>query len=235
MWATSRRRSAPGTARPTASPSTATATHFAYRTDYFANEEFAAAWAAEGHEGEWAPPTTWEQVNEQSKFLTGKTDPLTGQDAYGYLDPLKRWGGFGFYFLADRATAYAKHPDDPAWLFDPDTMKPRVNNPAWVRAIQDVIDLMDTPGAYPADQLNADPGTTAFQQFLAGTGSHGPVVGRRRLERPHHRHLGRGRRRRLRHQPRRGRGLQLADRRSGKSTPNRAPNMAYIGWGVYVT
>ena len=47
-------------------------------------------------------------------------------------------------------------------------MKPRVNNPAWVRAIQDVIDALPSE---PADQLNADPGTTGFQQFLAGTGS----------------------------------------------------------------
>ena len=64
--------------------------------------------------------------------------------------------------------AYAKHPDDKAWLFDADTMKPRVNNPAWVRAIQDVIDALPSE---PADQLNADPNTTGFQQFLAGTGS----------------------------------------------------------------
>jgi multiple sugar transport system substrate-binding protein len=114
-------------------------------------------------------PTTWQEVNAISK-VKGQTDPLTGLPAYGYLDPLKGWGGFGFYFLEDRATAYAKHPDDKAWLFDPDTMKPRVNNPAWVQAIQDVMDLI-AANAYPADQINADPGTTAFQQFLAGTGS----------------------------------------------------------------
>ncbi len=143
----------------------------AYRTDYYDNEEFAAAWAEEGDGGEWAPPTTWEQVNAQSKFLAGKTDPLTGLDAYGIVDPLNYlWGGFGFYFLADRAAPYVKHPDNPAWLFDPDTMEPLVNNPGWVQAIQDVMDLMATPGAYPPDQINADPNTTAFQQFLAGTG-----------------------------------------------------------------
>ena len=33
-----------------------------------------------------------------------------------YLDPAKGWGGFGFYFLEDRAAAYAKHPDDPDHL-----------------------------------------------------------------------------------------------------------------------
>ena len=140
--------------------------NFNYRTDYFADEELAKAWTAEGHEGEWGVPKTWQQVQAVTKFLKGKQ--VGGFDAYGYLDPLKGWGGFGFYFLGSRATAYAKHPDDPAWLFDVDTMKPRVNNPAWVRAIQDVLDVLD---AEPPDQLNADPGTTGFQQFLAGTGS----------------------------------------------------------------
>src|SRR5260370_42463921 len=91
-----------------------------------------------------------------------------GQNAFGYLDAPKPWGGFGFYFLGSRASAYAKHPDDKAWLFDVDTMKPRINNPAWVRAIQDVVDALPSE---PPDQLNADPGTTGFQQFLAGTGS----------------------------------------------------------------
>ena len=88
------------------------------------------------------PPTTWAQVNDFTKKVKGQKDPLTGTDAYGFLDPLKfQWGGFGYYFIADRAAAYGKHPSDKAWLFDPDTMKPRVNNPAWVKAIQDVMDL----------------------------------------------------------------------------------------------
>lgn len=140
--------------------------NFNYRTDVFADPGLAKAWKAEGHQGEWAAPRTWQKVNEVTKFLKGKT--FKGQPVYGYLDAPKGWGGFGFYFLEDRATAYAKHPGDKAWLFDVDTMKPRVNNPAWVRAIQDVIDTLPSQ---PADQLNADPGTTAFQQFLAGTGS----------------------------------------------------------------
>ena len=140
--------------------------NFNYRTDYFSDADLAKAWKAEGHQGEWAVPKTWQKVNEVTKFLKGKK--IKGQDAFGYLDPAKGWGGFGFYFLEDRATAYVKHPDNKAWLFDPENMKPLVNNPGWVRAIQDVIDCLPSE---PADQLNADPGTTAFQQFLAGTGS----------------------------------------------------------------
>jgi multiple sugar transport system substrate-binding protein len=205
--------------------------NFNYRTDYFSDAELAAAWKSEGHKGEWGVPKTWQQVQEVTKFLKGKQ--VAGQDAYGYLDPIKGWGGFGFYFLGSRATAYAKHPDDKAWLFDADTMKPRINNPAWVRAIQDVIDALPSE---PADQLNADPGTTGFQQFLAGTGSMlswwgdigsnaktndssviGDVCGFSILPGSD----------------------DVYNSKSGKwdtlaSGPNYAPNMAYIGWGVYV-
>jgi multiple sugar transport system substrate-binding protein len=204
---------------------------FNYRTDYFADADLAAAWKAEGHEGDWAVPKTWQKVQEVTKFLKGKK--IGGQDAYGYLDPIKGWGGFGFYFLGSRATAYAKHPDDKAWLFDVDTMKPRINNPAWVRAIQDVIDALPSE---PADQLNADPGTTGFQQFLAGTGSMlswwgdigsnaktsdssvvGDVTGFSILPGSDDVYNA---------------GTGAWDKLP--SGPNYAPNMAYIGWGVYV-
>jgi multiple sugar transport system substrate-binding protein len=196
---------------------------FAYRKDYFGEGGIAGA----------EVPTTWQQINEISKTLVGQTDPLTGLPAHGFLDPLKGWGGFGFYFLEDRASAYAKHPDDPAWLFDPDTMKPRVNNPAWVQAIQDVMDLI-AANAYPPDQINADPGTTAFQQFLAGTGSMicwwgdvgsnaktsdtsvvGDVVG-------------------FSINPGANR-VYNSKTSAWEEKENFAPNMAYIGWGVYVT
>ena len=199
---------------------------YAYRKDYFTDDAIVAA------TGMSEVPTTWEGVNEFSKKVIGQKDPLTGLDAHGFLDPLKGWGGFGFYFLEDRATAYAKHPDDPAWLFDPDTMKPRVNNPAFVQAIQDVMDLIEA-GAYPADQINADPGTTAFQQFLAGTGGMlawwgdvgssartsdtsvvGDVVGFGILP---------GSER-----------VYNSKTSAWEDTPNESPNMAYIGWGVYV-
>jgi multiple sugar transport system substrate-binding protein len=205
--------------------------NFNYRTDIFSNADLAKAWKDEGHQGDWGVPNTWQKVQEVTKFLKGKQ--VDGQDVYGYLDAPKGWGGFGFYFLASRATAYAKHPDDKAWLFDPDTMKPRINNPAWVRTIQDVIDALPSE---PADQLNADPGTTAFQQFLAGTGSMvswwgdvgsmaktsdtsviGDTVGFSIL--PGSDDV---------YNAKTGQWDKLS------SGPNFAPNMAYIGWGVYV-
>ncbi|WP_027057236.1 sugar ABC transporter substrate-binding protein [Mesorhizobium loti] len=205
--------------------------NFNYRTDVFADADLAKQWKDGGGVGEWGVPKTWQQVQAVTKFLKGKK--FKGQDVYGYLDAPKPWGGFGFYFLGSRATAYAKHPDDKAWLFDADTMKPRVNNPAWVRAIQDVIDALPSE---PADQINADPNTTGFQQFLAGTGSMIPWWGDI------------------------GSNVKTNDSsvigdlcgfdilpgsddvynsKTGKwdklpSGPNYAPNLAYLGWGVYV-
>ena len=222
--ATCSRRSAPGTARPTASPSTATATPSPIARTISATARF-RAWPMRRPSGQ--------QVDDVTKKVKGQKDPLTGLDAYGFLDPLKGWGGFGFYFLEDRATAYVKHPDNPAWLFDPDTMKPYVNNPGWVQAIQDVMDLI-AADAYPPDQINADPGTTAFQQFLAGTGSMicwwgdvgsnaktsdssvvGDVVG-------------------FSINPGADK-VYNAKTCAWEEKENFAPNMAYLGWGIYVT
>ncbi|CDX11708.1 Extracellular solute-binding protein family 1 [Mesorhizobium sp. ORS 3324] len=209
--------------------------NFNYRTDVFSDADLAAAWKADTGDkaglAEWGVPKTWQQVQAVTKFLKGKK--FKGQDVYGYLDAPKPWGGFGFYFLGSRASAYAKHPDDKAWLFDADTMKPRINNPAWVRAIQDVIDALPSE---PPDQINADPNTTGFQQFLAGTGSMipwwgdigsnvktndssviGDVTGFSIL--PGSDDV---------YNSKTGKWDKLA------SGPNYAPNCAYLGWGVYV-
>ena len=205
--------------------------NFNYRSDVFADAGLAEEWKAAGNTTPWGVPTTWQQVNAVTKFLKGKK--LNGQDMYGYLDPCKGWGGFAFYFLGSRATAYAKYPGDAAFLFDPDTMKPRVNNPAWVRAIQDVIDSLPSE---PADQLNADPGTTGFQQFLAGTGSMlswwGDIGSNAKTNDssvigdtcafsilPGSDDV---------YNSKTGAWETLA------AGPNFAPNMAYIGWGIYV-
>ncbi len=199
-----------------------------YRKDYFTDPAISAA------TGMTEPPKTWTEVNAFSKAVVGQTDPLTGQPAFGFLDPLKySWGGFGFYFLGDRAASYAKHPDDPAWLFDPDTMKPRVNNPGWVRAIQEVMDLV-AANAYPPDQINTDPNGTAFSQFLGGTGAMvtwwgdvgsqartldtsvvGDVVG-------------------FSINPA-GDAVWNSKTGAWEEKINEAPNNAYIGWGLYAT
>jgi multiple sugar transport system substrate-binding protein len=203
------------------------------RTDVFSDPDLAKQWADwkdKAGLAAWGVPKTWQQVQQVTKFLKGKK--VKGKEVYGFLDQPKPWGGFQFYFTGSRATAYAKYPGEKNWLFD-ENMKPLVNNPAWVRAIQDIVDALPSE---PPDQINADPGTTAFQQFLPGTGSLlewwgdigsmartsdtstiGDVVDFDIL--PGSDDV---------YNFRKGQWEKLA------SGPNQAPNMAYLGWGIYV-
>jgi multiple sugar transport system substrate-binding protein len=203
------------------------------RTDVFSDADLAKQWADWKDKAgldKWGAPKTWQQVQQVTKFLKGKK--VKGKDVYGFLDQPKGWGGFQFYFTGSRATAYAKYPGEKNWLFD-ENMKPLVNNPAWVRAIQDIVDALPFE---PADQLNADPGTTAFQQFLTGTGSllewWGDIGSVARTSDtatigdvldfdilPGSDDV---------YNFRKGAWEKLS------SGPNYAPNMAYLGWGIYV-
>ena len=203
------------------------------RTDVFSDGDLAKQWADWKDKAgltDWGPPKTWQQVQEVTKFLKGKK--FKGKEVYGFLDQPKPWGGFQFYFTASRSTAYTKYPGEKNWMFD-ENMKPLVNNPGWVRAIQDVVDLLPYE---PADQINADPGTTAFQQFLPGTGALlewwgdigtvaktsdtatiGDVLDFDIL--PASDDV---------YNFRKGAWEKLP------TGPNIAPNMAYLGWGIYV-
>jgi len=112
-------------------------------------------------------------------------------------------------------------------------MKPRVNNAAFARAIQDVIDALPSE---PADQINADGNTTGFSEFLGGTGSMcawwgdvgsnaktsdtsvvGDVCGFSILPGSPDVY-----------------NASTGAWETPTSGPNFAPNMAYLGWGVYV-
>jgi multiple sugar transport system substrate-binding protein len=201
-----------------------------YRTDVFSDPDLTKQWKDSGGQGEWGAPKTWQQVQAITKFLKGKK--FKGKEVYGFLDQPKPWGGFGFYFLASRATAYAKYPGEKNWLFD-ENFKPQINNPAFVRAIQDVVDALPSE---PPDQINADGNTTAFQQFVTGTGSLlewwgdigtfartsdtatiGDVLDFSIL-------------------PASDDVYNFRTKQWEKlaSGPNQAPNMAYLGWGIYV-
>ncbi len=138
--------------------------HMNYRKDVFGSEDLAAEWASSGGEGDFGPPQTWQQVQAYSEFVAGKD--LDGEPLYGILDSLAPSGGTGTYFFASRASAYAKYPDDPAFFFSPD-MTPRINSPAWVRALEDMVAALEWA---PPDQTNAEL-LRNLDNFLAGTGT----------------------------------------------------------------
>ena len=140
-----------------------------------------------------------------------------GEDTYGILDVLARGGGVGSYFYFSRASAYAKHPDDPAFFFDPVDMTPKINSPAFVRALDDMIAAV--PWA-PPDQANADLLKT-LGDFLAGYGLDGTLVGGYRFQRLFQPRLDRAGQGWIQHPAGFARCLQLGDPANGTPSPAR--------------
>jgi multiple sugar transport system substrate-binding protein len=110
-----------------------------------------------------APPENWQQYADIAAFFTGKDWDNDGAPNYGLDElPMRRnhaWNGF-----LSRAAGYAKYPDDPAFFFDPDTMKPRINNPGFVKALEDWKTALQWG---PPDMLSYDWAANA-QAFVGG-------------------------------------------------------------------
>jgi multiple sugar transport system substrate-binding protein len=91
------------------------------------------------------PPRTWQEYRDIAAFFGGRPapdgTPLAGTALAGTLEAYAR-GGQRIWYLFSHAAAYANHPDHPgAMFFAPDTMVPAIDNPAWVRALQEFLDL----------------------------------------------------------------------------------------------
>ncbi len=108
-------------------------------------------------------PNNWEQYANIAEFFNGKDWDGDGQPNYGLVElPMRKnhaWNGF-----LSRAAGYAKHPSDPAFFFDPETMKPRINNAGFVRALEDWKEAMRWG---PPDMQSYDWAANA-QSFIGG-------------------------------------------------------------------
>lgn len=107
----------------------------AYRTDLFADPEHRAAFAAR-YGRALAPPETWADYAEIAGFFHGRRD-AEGRVLAGTAEAFAA-GGQRVWVLSSRAAAYATVQNRPAALFfDPETMVPAVDGPAWVRALHE--------------------------------------------------------------------------------------------------
>lgn len=126
-----------------------------YRTDLFADEANQAAFM-EQYGYPLAPPETWEQYYDIADFFTRPEDNL-----YGTAEAFVR-GGQQFWFFFSHAATYTNHPDYPgSMFFDPETMDAQLNNPGWVKGLEDYIRSV---GVSPPGALNFQSGDirTAF-------------------------------------------------------------------------
>lgn len=112
-----------------------------YRKDAFESQEAKDKHKAK-YGSELAVPTTWDDYVRLAEFFTGWDWAKNGKECYGVLEAMKP-KDVGPYILTAHAAGYAGAADSPLSLFfDPDTMKPQVDNPGWVQALTDWVRLL---------------------------------------------------------------------------------------------
>lgn len=124
------------------------------------NDEFSAEYGYDLKE-----PETWQEYFDIATFFNGREVETAGEMAeiYGVAEAQRR-NAQSYWVFISHATGYAKVPGDPCFFFDCEDMTPLVNNPGWVRALEDYINLRDLG---PDEMINWDVADTRVQ-FPAG-------------------------------------------------------------------
>jgi multiple sugar transport system substrate-binding protein len=147
--------------------------YYAFRKDLLANDEILGRFEEKyGYR-----PTaenganTWEEWRNIGEFFTGwDWNENDKEDDFG-LAVMNKRGDTAWWGFHSRATAYAKHPDDPGYFIDTETGEARLNSPGFVRALTEWAEESQKwapPGGtsftYP-DSANAVAGGRAVQTY----------------------------------------------------------------------
>ncbi|MEZ4870123.1 MAG: substrate-binding domain-containing protein [Caldilineaceae bacterium] len=116
--------------------------YYAFRKDLFAdpeiNSRFSSTYGYDLNPEDGA--NTWDEWRQIAEFFTGWDWNGNGEeDDFGIACMTKR-GDTAWWGFHSRATAYAKHPDDPGYFIDTDTGEARINNPGFVRALTEWVE-----------------------------------------------------------------------------------------------
>jgi multiple sugar transport system substrate-binding protein len=124
-----------------------------YRKDLINNPEYAAEFE-EKYGYPLAEPKTWKEYYDIAEFFNGKEVETAGQTApvYGVMEAQKPKSQ-GFYVFFSHAAGYAKIPGNPCFFFSCEDMTPQINNPGWVKALEDFI---RSAKLGPPEQINWD-------------------------------------------------------------------------------
>jgi multiple sugar transport system substrate-binding protein len=111
-----------------------------FRKDLFENEQNRKDFEKQYHY-KLDIPETWKEYHDIAQFFTGRKDG-SGNLLYGTSEAFA-FGGQQFWDVFSRASAYTNHPDHPgAQFFDPETMAPQINNPGWIRAVTEYVNIL---------------------------------------------------------------------------------------------
>lgn len=126
-----------------------------------------------------APPKTWDQYYDIAEFFKA-SDAVE----YGTAEAYAR-GGQQFWYFFSHAASYTNNPNTPgAMFFDPDTMDAQINNPGWLKALEEYKRGLDfnPPGALNFGSGDVRPlyagGTVAMNIDWADSGILGATEGK---------------------------------------------------------
>ncbi len=133
-----------------------------YRRDAMAGE--ANRKAADGAGLRLEPPATWEQLDALAGFFQGRDWDSDGSPDSGIAVALgKDTEGLGEDTLLARAAGAGLHPDQFSFLFDADTMQPRIASPPFVEALA-ALAAWKTLGPPGAEGFDAEAARRAFRE-----------------------------------------------------------------------
>jgi multiple sugar transport system substrate-binding protein len=114
-----------------------------YRKDLVDGGEYAAEFEAT-YGYPLAQPETWSQYRDIAEFFNGRVVETAGVPApiYGALEAQRR-NAQSYWVYLSRAASYGKIPGNPCFFFSCDDMTPQVNNPGWVQALEDYIEIRE--------------------------------------------------------------------------------------------
>ena len=109
-------------------------------------------------------PKTWEQFRDVAEYFNGKDLNGDGVLDHGVSMPMKV-GAQGMFQFMSFSASFVIGPNNPKlYWFDPQTMKPLIESPGHVRALEALVELSKFG---PKDMLNWDLGKS-WDHFLAG-------------------------------------------------------------------
>jgi len=114
-----------------------------YRADLFEDADNKAAFK-EKYGYDLAAPVTWDQYYDIAEFFQASYAV-----EYGTAEAYKR-GGQQFWYFFSHAASYTNNPETRgAMFFDPETMDAQINNPGWLRALEEYMKGLEfnPPGA----------------------------------------------------------------------------------------
>ena len=112
-----------------------------YRKDIFENKEYQERFKKQ-YGYPLSVPKTWDEYKTVANFFNNWDWDNDGKPEYGNAI-LRKKGDIAMLQFFATAAAYAKHPDEKAYFFDPETLNPRINNEAFVKGLEDYIELLE--------------------------------------------------------------------------------------------